>query len=158
MSVVFTDPNDVSAEIKARIEAIPSSAGHLTDVGASVYEGRVHVDDDLVPCTSIIEGTDRVDSQPGRAALWKIAQKYVLVGYDKCDPANPNVKAREIIKDLKRAIFSTNGKPDARLGGKVLEVNYLGRNIGPRADGAAIVMAYIEIEVVYAEHLWLPAE
>jgi hypothetical protein len=93
----------------------------------------------------------RREHAPGRAALWKIEQRYALVGYAPCDPAAPNATARAIIRDLKRAMFKTNGKAEATFGGKVLHVEYKGRNIAPRVDGVAIVMAVVEIVVSYAE-------
>lgn len=159
MNTVFTSATEVAAEIKSRLQAISTTADvpYLTNIGAAVYQGKVGVDDDMPPCISIREGDDHVESTPGRSALWQIAQKYALVSYGPCDPDDPNVAAHRQIKDMKRAIFSTNGKPDAKFGGKVQEVHYLGRTIGPRADGKPIVMAIVDIEVVYVESLALPA-
>jgi hypothetical protein len=150
---VYTTATEIAAEIEARVGQIRTANGFATDIGATVFRGRIAVNDEDVPCVSIIEGTDSVLSTPGRAALWKIEQHYALVGYVPCDPANPNDAAHALITDLKRAIFKTNGKADATFGGKVLEIHYKGRNIGPRADGAPIVMGIVEIAVVFAESL-----
>jgi hypothetical protein len=153
MTTPATNATQIAAELKRRIDLIRTDADvpYLTNIGAKVFRGKVRIDDDLVPCTSIIEGEDHVQSTPGRSALWKIGQRYALVGYAQCDPDNPNDTAHQIIRDFKRAVFWTNGKPTTDLGGLALEVHYKGRQIGPRADGAAIVMAIVEIEVVYIE-------
>jgi hypothetical protein len=150
---VFTNSDAIAADIKARVAQITKANGYETDIGLTIFDGRTAVNDEDVPCTSIIEGADTVKSTPGRSAAWKIEQLYVLVGYAPCDPDAPNAAARAVIRDLKRAIFKTNGKPDATFGGKVLEIEYRGRNIGPRADGVPIVMGIVEIAVVYAESL-----
>lgn len=150
---VHTSAEEVAGEILARMAAIRIANGYETEIGTTVFDGRIAVNDQDVPCVSVIEGTDNVLSTPGRAALWKVEQTYSLVGYAPCDPASPNVTARAIIRDLKRAIFKSNGKADATFAGKVLEIHYKGRNVGPRADGVAIVMSIVEIAVVYAESL-----
>lgn len=150
---VHTNAEEVSQEIRTRIATISVANGFESDIGVSVFDGRIAVNDSDVPCASVVEGTDDVLSTPGRAALWKVEQHYTLVGYSPCDPAHPNAKARAIIRDLKRAIFKTNGKADATFGGKVLEIHYKGRNVGPRADGVGIVMGVISISVIYAESL-----
>ena len=50
-----------------------------------------------------------------------------------------------MIRDMKRATFF-----DGRtLGGKVYEVRYLGKDIGPRPDGVALVQARIAISVSF---------
>jgi hypothetical protein len=150
---VYTSADEIVAELKARLAQITKANGFETDIGVTTFEGRVQVNDEDVPCSSIIEGDDTLITSPGRSALWKLDQNYVLVGYAQCDADNPGTTARAIIRDLKRAVFRSNGKADATFGGKVLEVNYRGRNIGPRADGVGIVMGLIEIAVVYVESL-----
>jgi hypothetical protein len=42
------------------------------------------------------------------------------------------------------------------LNGQVKRVEYLGRDIGPRSDGEAIVLAIIEIGVQYVENVATP--
>lgn len=153
MTTPFTSAHEVAAEVSARIAQILTANGYETDIGTTVFEGRIAINDEDVPCISVIEGTDTVLSTPGRSALWKIEQRYALVGYAPCDPDAPNTAARAMIRDMKKAIFKTNDKPDATFGGKVLEIHYKGRNIGPRPDGAAIVMAIVEIAVVFVESL-----
>ena len=153
---VYVTADEVAAEIETRLARITPANGFVTDIGTSIFHGKIAVNDEDVPCVSIVEGVDNVRpaSESQRFARVHVDQQYTLIGYAPCDPANPNVKAREMIRDLKRAIFGdANGQADAKWGGKVRQGSYRGRNIGPRADGAAIVMAYIEIEVEYAEDL-----
>lgn len=150
---VYTNATQIAAEIEARIAQIRVANGYETDIGATVYRGKIAVNDDDVPCCSIIEGLDTVEGTPGRSSQWKISQAYALVGYAQCDPAHPNDTAHAVIRDLKRAIFKTDGKADATFGRKVLQVEYSGRNIGPRADGMSIVMGIVEISVQYVESL-----
>lgn len=153
MTTILNSAEAIAQEIERRVALITTANGFETDIGATIFQGRVAVNDDEPPCVSIIEGNDTVHGTPGRSAVWKIEQVYALVGYVLCDPAQPNTAAHRVIRDLKRAIFKTNGKPDATFGGKVLELHYKGRHIAPRADGVAVVMAIVEIAVVFAESL-----
>lgn len=154
MSQVYTSADEVAAEVAARAATIRTSNGFESELGAKVLDGVVKVDDDMIPCLSIVEGADQVQNGPSqRVVIAHIKQQYALVAYAACDPNAPNVTARRLIKDMKRAMFLTDGKPDVTWGGKVRSVTYRGRNIGPRADGAAIVQAIVEIEVEYAEQL-----
>jgi len=90
-----------------------------------------------------------------------VTQHYALVGYMPCDPDYPNDAAHQVISDFKRAIFRLPAdvvdyeqvSGTRSFGGRVKSVHYLGRTIGPRADGRAIVFAMIEIAVVYVEQL-----
>lgn len=150
---VYTNAQEVSDEVAARLAQITIANGYETNIGATIFEGRLDVNDADVPCASMIEGNDTVHTAPGRSALWKVEQRYGLVGYATCDPSRPNAAAHAMLRDLKRAMFKTNGKADATFGGKALHVEYKGRNIAPRADGAPIVMAILEIAVVFAESL-----
>lgn len=154
MSIIYTSAADVGLEITARLQQIGIANGYATDIGARVYRGRIAIDDDLVPCASVIEGNDEVQTGPSqRFASAHLRQQYALIGYAPCDPDNPNDAAHQIIRDLQRAMFGTDGKPDVTWGGKVRAIRYRGRNIGPRADGKAIVMALIEIEVEFVHTL-----
>lgn len=153
MSNVYTNASQIAADIEARVKAITKANGYETDIGTTVFRGKIAVNDEDVPCTSIIEGLDTVQDTPGRITRWSIDQAYALVGYEHCDPAAPNDTAHAIIRDLKRAMFITNGQPDATLGGKVRKVSYKGRNIAPRADGQSIVMGIVEFGVEYVESL-----
>lgn len=141
---------DIGDEVVARVTAIRTANGAETDIGASVFRGRRKVDESMMPCVSVIESTDDVLDEAGTTE-YAIGNRYLLFAYLTCDPNNPNVAAHAAIRDLKRAIFRTAGRPDATWGRLVKNVKYRGKDIGPRADGAAFVLAAIEFEVFTVE-------
>lgn len=145
----------IGDEMAARLASRTIALGAETDLGAKVYRGRRHIDDSMIPCSVVIEGDD-APSRGNVRTEYKLAQKYVLFAYVPCDPDNPNTAAHAAIRDMKRALFHANGKPDPRLGGLVRDLEYLGRDIGPRSDGAAFVVAAIEVGVEYAEDVANP--
>lgn len=143
----------VSAEIYRRLRGILLVNGCETDIGRDIMLGRRKIPgDDRPPCIVLLEGGDDPLDQPGRLPTVLISQGYVIDGFDICDPDNPNTKAHAIIRDLKRAIFAGG----TTLGGAVKTVKYLGRDIGPRPDGVALVQARILISVEYVEDLSNP--
>lgn len=145
----------IGDEITARLATRTIALGSETDLGLVVYRGRRHIDDSMIPCAVVIEG----DDAPARSNVrteYKIDQRYLLFAYVPCDPNHPNTAAHAAIRDMKRAVFSVGGKPDPRLGGKVRDLQYLGRDIGPRSDGSAFVLAAIELGVEYVEDLASP--
>lgn len=152
---IFTRAEDIGTEIQARLETRTIAQGAETNLGVKVYRGRRHVDDTMIPCAVIIEGDDLPARGNVRTSV-QLDQRYVLFAYVPCDPDHPNDAAHAAIRDMKRALFSTAGAPDVKLGGKVRELEYLGRDIGPRADGAAFVLAAIEVGVEYVENLANP--
>lgn len=152
---IYTRAEDIGADLKTRILACTVAQGAETNLGATVHLGRRHIDDTMIPCCVVIEGDDVPDRGNVKTAV-KLDQRYVLFAYVPCDPNNPNTAAHAAIRDLKRVLFNTAGAPDNRLGGKVREIVYLGRDIGPRSDGAAFVLAAIEVGVEYVEDLANP--
>lgn len=155
MSTVFVKAEDISSELERRIRLITAANGFETEIGQNLMLGRRKLPaDDEAPCSVIIEGNDTIDDTSGRSmgARVKLRQAYLIDGFDRCDPDNPNVKAHAMIRDIKRAIF----QGDRNLGGRAFEVNYLGRDIGPRPDGVGLVQARVAIEVAYAEDLSNP--
>lgn len=149
----YTKAADVSAEIKRRLQTMRLTNGCETDIGRDVMLGRRKIPgDDQPPCVIVLEGGDDVRDQPGRIPTVLISQSYVIDGFDKCDPNNPNTKGHSIIRDIKRAIFAG----DATLGGAVKSVTYIGRDIGPRPDGVALVQARVMISVEFVEDLTNP--
>ena len=152
---VYVKSSDVSAEIIARIQTITVANGFETDIGLNVKRGRRKLPvEDEVPCAVLIEGNDSVEDTAGRTqtAFVKVKQPYLIDGFDACDPDNPNDKAQAMIRDIKKVLF----KDGRNFGGKVVEVNYQGKDIGPRADGVALVQARVAIEVSFAEDLANP--
>lgn len=147
----------IGLEVATRLATRTVALGAETNLGAAVFRGRRLIDDDQVPCVAIIEGNDEVEEGESRRSLdTKITQHYVMLAYVPCDPANPNDAAHAAIRDMKRALFTTAGQPDRTLGEKVKRVRYRGRDIGPRADGAAFVVASIEVSVEFVEDLASP--
>ena len=141
---------DIGLEIKTRLERCTTVDGAETDAGRVVYLGKQAISDDLIPCTVVIEGDDVVKgtNASGQAL---IEQRYAVLAYVPCDPDHPNAAAHAAIRDTKRALLRTEGRPDARWGGRVRKVEYLGRDIGGRADGAPFVLAITEFAVEYVE-------
>jgi hypothetical protein len=152
---VFVTNEAVATEIATRLSQISIANGSETDIGLRVQEGRRRLPaEDEVPCIQLVEGNDDLDDEAGRSqsARIKVSQSYVLDAFDNCDPDNPNRQAHKMIRDLKRAIF----QGDRTFGGKVFDVRYLGKDIGPRPDGKALVQARIAIRVSFAEDLSNP--
>lgn len=152
---VYTKAADVAQAITTRLSAISVVGGYETNIGATIFRGRRKLPgDDEPPCIVVIEGDDEVEATSGRTtgAMVKVNQDYMIDAFDVCDPNNPNDKAHAMIRDVKRAIF----KDGRTLGGTVVEVEYLGRDIGPRPDGVALVQARVAIRVSFAEDLANP--
>lgn len=155
----YTTASQVAAEIYARMQDIKIENGYETNMGLTVFQGKVKVADEQVQeaisCVSVIEGIDVVQQQAaqGRLPAVRVEQRYGLVGYAVCDLDQPNLAAHAMLRDFKRSIWKGG---DSTWGGKVRSVLYRSRDIGPRPDGVAIVMALLEIGVEYAEELGQP--
>lgn len=155
MSASLHTAEAIGTEISARLATRTVAQGAETDLGAKAYRGRRHIDDTMIPCVVVIEGDD-VPARGNVKTNYKLDQRYVLFAYVPCDPDNPNDAAHAAIRDMKRALFNTNGARDTTLGGKVKDIVYLGRDIGPRADGASFVLAALEVGVEYVEDVANP--
>lgn len=152
MSNVYNRAEDIALDLSARLATITVANGYETNIGERSYRGRTHIDEDsAVSCSVLIEGEDKTGKSTGLNNI-QVFQDYVLGGYAKCDPNNPNDMAHAILRDLKKAIF----KDGSRLGDRVRSIEYKGRNIGPRADGRPIVFAIIYVTVEFAEDLTNP--
>lgn len=149
----YSTAEAVSNEINRRLATILLANACETDIGRDIMMGRRKMPgDERPPCIVLLEGPDNPKDQPGRLPSALISQSYVIDGFDACDPDNPNTKAHAIIRDIKRAIFSDG----STLAGAVRLVTYDGRDIGPRADGVALVQARVMISVEYVEQLGSP--
>lgn len=156
MSEVVNTASGVAALVKERIGRIKVVDGFATDIGNTVFAGKVLVADEDVPeggCVSIIEGTDTVNARPGKIPNAVVEVRFGMVCYLHCDPDNPAVVCHDAIRDVKKVIFAGR---NATFDDKVVLVKYLGKDIGPRADGTKIVMALVEISVSYVEDLSNP--
>lgn len=154
-TTVIRNAEDLATELLRRVALCTIAQGAETDLGATLYEGRRKIDDGMIPCAAVIEGPDK----PGRAAVatqYEIAQQIVIYAYVPCDPGAPNRAARRAIRDLKRVLFTADGRPDPTWGRRIKGIEYLGKDIGPRADGAAFVVAAVEVAIHYVEDLAAP--
>lgn len=145
----------ISDELVIRLGARTVALGAETDLGVKVYRGRRYVDDTMIPCCVLLEGQDEPERKNVRAT-YEIVRPYAALAYLPCDPDHPNVAGHAGIRDMKRAIFQGAGRDANTLDGKVAEVVYVGSAIGPRADGAAFVVATVEFSVRYVEDLLAP--
>lgn len=154
---IFKKASDIAEYLTTVLESIRTADGYNTDIGATVFRGRLKHDEDRIPYSVLIEGEDRpTESENMRDTA--ITQDFVLGAYLECDPDNPNDAAHAAIKDIKKAVFSSDlaRRPvaGARGGnGRVKSLSYKGKDIGPRADGKAIVFAVVHITVTFAEDL-----
>lgn len=152
MSIPYSKASEIAADLFARVQGITTTKGSETNIGTRVFRGRRNVDETQVPCVVVIEGNDTPRDRPGRLPAASITQRFVLAAYVPCDPDNPNDAAHAALRDIKRAIFKDGGS----WGGKVSRVSYMGRDIGPRADGRPIVFVTVDIDVDYVEDLTNP--
>ncbi|QXV72270.1 tail completion protein [Acidovorax phage ACF1] len=156
---IFKKGSEIAQHITTILQTITPTNGYKTEIGQTVYRGRLRHDEDRVPYAVLIEGEDRPVDHSGLADVL-ISQNYTIGGYVKCDPDNPNDAAHDVIADIKKAIFSSDlgwktPAPGSRGQGqgRVKSLKYRGRDIGPRADGQGIVFAVVHITVEFAENL-----
>jgi hypothetical protein len=149
MAVTLMRAEDVGTEFYTRLAGILESNGFETNIGTKVWRGRRKIPaDEEVPVCIITEGDDTPGEKLPNKTSRKITQTYVLDAFDACEPDNPNDKAHAMLRDLKKAIF----QPDGMFGGKVRNLEYLGRDIGPRPDGAGFVQVRIVVEAEFVEN------
>lgn len=146
----------LAAEVVRRVSLCTVAQGAETDLGRKVYEGRRKVSDDMIPCTCVLDGDDASTVSGPMSTTYDTEQRFLLFAYVQCDPQNPNTAARQAIRDLKRAVFTTNGRADPTWGRSVRFVSYKGKDIGPRADGASFVLAVVEFTVQFVEDVASP--
>lgn len=159
MTTTITRARDLALHIDGLLKQITKANGYETDIGLKVFRGKRKVDVSSTPCAVLLEGDDSVGTQQGDGGQ-VVTQSYVLGGYAPCDIDNPNDVAHQIISDLKKAVFrrvdltkveSIQGTTS--FGGRVKNVVYAGRNIGPMGDSSAVVFGVIHIDVTFVERL-----
>lgn len=157
--MTLTRARDIALHIDGLLRTVTKANGYETDIGLKVFRGKRKIDDRSVPCSVLLEGDDSPGGQQGNGSQ-KITQSYVLGGYAPCDIDNPNDVAHQIISDLKKVVFQRVDLTKAEthlgnttFGGRVKEVTYAGRNIGPMGDSAAVVFGVIHIDVTFVEQL-----
>lgn len=146
----------LATRIAERLALITVVGGYATNIGTRVFKGKLKLDQSELPGVVLVEDDTRVEESQAfkTSAKSKTVQRYVLIGYDVCDPDAPNEKAYLILADLKRAIFSG----DVTFGGIVRpnDLLYVGRSIAVREDGAAVISAAIQIDCKFCEDLTSP--
>jgi|SRR5215217_566042 len=145
--IILKTTEAVSLHIESLVSTIKIADGFETDIGLRVFQGKRAVDDDEIPCISIIEGLDHPGDTRNRTEI-KTGVDYALVAYLRCDPDRPNTAAHQALRDLKKVIFEKT-----RLGFRVGALDYRGRDIGARSDGQPFVMAVLHFTVDIAETL-----
>lgn len=155
MTTLLQSAGDVSAEVSTRLETCRTAQGSETELGRLVLRGRRVPDDTMIPCCVLIEGDDQPDQNVVGTKI-NNEQRYMAFAFVPCDPDHPNDAANAAIRDMKKALWRTDGKPDPRWGNRVRRVVYKGRDIGPRSDGAKFVCAAIEFVVEFVEDLANP--
>ncbi len=148
---VFTKGSEIAEYLTQVLAGITKANGYNTDIGMRVFRGRRKIDESHLPCAVIIEGEDEPGDVDNRMEV-RITQRYVLGGYDVCDPDQPNDTAHLIIKDIKKAMWNRNTH-GTNLGRRVRSFKYDGKDIGPRVDGEPVVFAVVHAKAVFAETL-----
>ncbi len=148
--------SELAAAVFARVSSITIANGYSTDIGLKVYRGKKTADAVEAPLAFIVEGDDDALDQKGIEARVKI--QYAIEGHTACDPENPNDAVHAIVADLKRAIFGGDrtygGIVRGNNGGNSIE--YKGRVVGEREEGASIVGAAILVSFEIMENLANP--
>lgn len=145
----------IALEAVRRLALCTVAQGAETDLGAQVFQGRRKVSEDMIPCVALIEAQDTV-ARERRGTLVSVSQRYIAFAYVPCDPSHPNTAAHAALRDMKRAVFTTAAVPDWNWQRQVLDVEYLGKDIGPRADGQAFVVVALEFAVHFTEDVARP--
>ncbi len=139
--------DELAVAIKARIQGISVANGYRTDIGLRVFDGRRRLDEGSLPCAVIVEEDDEPAGQ--QRANAKVVARFAVEGVASCDPDNPNVVGRDIVADIKRALWSG----DLTFGNRAIAFEYGGRTIAPREDGLDQVSAAVTFSVTFAESL-----
>lgn len=155
---IFKKSSDIAEYLTTVLQGILTTEGYLTDIGTTVFRGRIKHDEDRVPYAVLIEGEDRPQENDGGNLDVTLDQDFVLGAYVFCDADNPNDAAHLVIKDIKKAVFGSDLARKQVAGarganGRVKKLSYKGKDIGPRADGKNIVFAVVHITVTFAEDL-----
>jgi hypothetical protein len=145
---------DIALAIGGRLAAITGNDPYQTTIGHRVMQGRRQIDKGRVPCVVVMESEGSVESKQVSPKL-RMKQGYTIEGFVQCDDLdNPNLSAHRVIADIKRAIFGV--EEERALGGLAVGIEYVGRAIGVREDGADIVSGVVEIDVEFVEDLRSP--
>lgn len=147
MANYYKSTEEVAEYLKTELVKVLVANGFETDLGERVFLGKRNVDEDEIPCVSIIEGEDQPGDTKNRDDV-KIQVDFALAAYLKCDTDAPNTAAHAAIRDMKRVVWRA-----PNLGNRVGALEYRGRDIGARSDGEAFVMAVLHFSFSISENL-----
>jgi hypothetical protein len=155
VSALLHTAEGVSAEIRRRLLTCTVAQGAETDLGRVVHHGQATIDVEQAPCCKLVEGDD-VATRAGLKPDYEIEQRFAVIAYIPCTRDAPMTAAHAGARDIKRALFNTDGKPDTRLGGTVKVIEYSGKQMGFRKEGELMVLVIIEFGVTYVENVAAP--
>lgn len=145
----ITRTSELARFIATRLEGILVANGYVTDMGQRAYRGRRNLDASMAPCVGVIEGEDAPQDQSGGRQQVVVRQRYAITSIVACDPDNPNDAANDAVEDITHALFCDG----ERMGGSVKKIDYVGRDIGPRADGEATVQVVVHVDITIVQDL-----
>lgn len=155
MTAFLHTAEGVANEIRRRLLTCTVAQGAETDLGRVVHHGQAAIDVEQAPCCKLIEGDD-VANPAGLKTDYQVEQRFAVIAYLRCSRDTPMTAAHAGARDIKRALFSTDGKPDARLGGTVKMIEYSGKQMGFRKEGELMVLVIVEFGVTYVENVATP--
>lgn len=155
MTALLHTAESLANEIRRRLLTCTVAQGAETDLGLVVHHGQATIDVEQAPCCKLIEGDD-VATRAGMRTDYEVEQRFAVIAYIPCARDTPMTAAHAGVRDIKRALFSTDGKPDARLGGTVKVIEYSGKQMGFRKEGELMVLVIVEFGVTYVENVATP--
>jgi len=147
--------NDIIEALRDRLSLIRIANGYATDIGRMVFRGRRNISEDMLPCCTIIEAEDEIERQKPRSGLdhtFPLAFESLPVtieAHGPCDADHPSIAAHDMVRDIKRAIFSG----DLLFGGLAIATQYIGRTVGDREPGTSIAVGQVMIKIDCVEDL-----
>ena len=142
MSALYT-PDELGAELRRRLTLCTES---LSDTPV-VFRGRRKVDDEMMPCGVVIEGDSIPVERQALTTRYYLRAECAWQAYVLCDAADPNVAAHAALREMKRALWSDG----PTMAGRVRDLEWIGTDIAPRADGAGFVLAVLTFAATVIE-------
>ena len=145
---------ELTLKICDRLAAIKIADGWLTDIGTTVFRGKMDLDVSELPCTVLANGDDNTIEQQNMQA--RLHLRFVAEGHMFCDQNNPTDAVLDMSEDLKKAIFGGDSSYDGIIRpsqNKTPGLRYIGRTIGTRESGSNAVSAGITFDCEIVENL-----
>ena len=156
MTALLHTAESVANEIRRRLLTCTVAQGAETDLGLVVHHGQATIDVEQAPCCKLVEGDDVAARSNSRSTDYEVEQRFAVIAYIPCTRDTPMTAAHAGARDIKRALFSTDGKPDGRIGGLVKSIEYSGKQMGFRKEGELMVLVIVEFGVTYVENVATP--